>query len=267
MIDLCAAPGAGTVGCMTSLFGRLKAALAPAPQIDDADWRRLLRRARLLRRLPSAEQTQLRELCERFLRDKAITGAADFELRGPQALTLAALCCLPVLSLGYDWLRGWDQLIVYPAQFRVRREQHDADSGVVDEWDDDLAGEAWDRGPLVLSWEDVRADLAEPWSGCNVVIHEIAHKLDALDGVMDGTPPLPDAARRRAWIAAFEAGFASLREQLEAGIEPLIDPYAAEAPDEFFAVVSEYHFSAPALLQQALPEVAFELQRFYGARD
>jgi MtfA peptidase len=47
----------------------------------------------------------------------------------------------------------------------------------------------------------------------------------------------------------------------------LIDPYAAEAPDEFFAVVSEYHFSAPALLQQALPEVAFELQRFYGARD
>jgi MtfA peptidase len=251
---------------MSSLFGRLKAALAPTPQIADADWRRLLRRARLLRRLPAEQQARLRALCERFLREKAVTGAAGFELQPPQALTLAALSCLPVLSLGFDWLRGWDQVIVYPAQFRVRREEVDSESGVVDEWDEDLAGEAWDRGPLVLSWEDVRADLAEPHSGCNVVIHEIAHKLDALDGVMDGTPPLPDAARRRAWIDAFEAGFASLRAQLDAGIEPLIDPYAAEAPDEFFAVVSEYHFSAPALLQQALPAVASELQRFYDGR-
>jgi Mlc titration factor MtfA (ptsG expression regulator) len=52
--------------------------------------------------------------------------------------------------------------------------------------------------------------------------------------------------------------------QVDAGEETLIDPYAAEAPEEFFAVASEYHFSAPDLLQQALPEVAAQLRRFYG---
>jgi MtfA peptidase len=249
---------------MTSLIGRLKAALRPPPQIDDATWQRLLRRVELARRLPAEQRQRLRDYCERFLRDKAVTGAAGFELRDDQRLSLAMLCCVPVLRLGYDWLRGWDQVIVYPGQFRVRRHQHDEASGVVEEWDDDLAGEAWDRGPLILSWQDVREDLRQPEAGYNVVIHEIAHKLDALDGSLDGTPPLPDAARHADWVATFQAGYEALHAQLEAGEEPPIDDYAAEAPDEFFAVVSEYHFSAPALLAQAMPAVAVELARFYG---
>ena len=43
-----------------------------------------------------------------------------------------------------------------------------------------------------------------------------------------------------------------------------IDSYAAEAPEEFFAVCSEYHFSDPRLLAAALPKVAAHLARFYG---
>lgn len=248
---------------MPSLLQRLKAVWSPPPQIDDAAWHRTLRRVAALRGLPAAEQQQLRALCERFLRDKAITPAAEFELRDDRRLVIAALCCLPVRALGYDWLRGWDQVIVYPGQFRVRRERHDEASGVVDEWDDDLAGEAWDRGPLVLSWQDIRSDLAEPQAGFNVVVHEIAHKLDVLDGVMDGTPPL-SAADRHAWVDAMQAAYEQLVATVEAGGEPPIDAYAAEAPDEFFAVVSEYHFSAPDRLRDAMPAVAEVLQRFYG---
>jgi Mlc titration factor MtfA (ptsG expression regulator) len=48
-------------------------------------------------------------------------------------------------------------------------------------------------------------------------------------------------------------------------METVIDPYAAEAPDEFFAVATEYHFSAPDLLEQEMPVVAGHLRRFYGA--
>jgi MtfA peptidase len=248
---------------MPALFERFRALFTPPPRIDDRDWRRLRRRVAHVRRLPVERQQVLRALCERFLHDKAITGAADFELDDDRRLILAALCCLPVLSLGYQWLRGWDQVIVYPGQFRVRRHQHDADSGVVDEWDDDLAGESWDRGPLVLSWTDIREDLQQPQAGYNVVAHEIAHKLDALDGAMDGTPPLP-APEHRAWVAAFQPAFEQLCETIAAGGEAPIDDYAAEGPDEFFAVVSEYHFSAPGLLRQAMPAVAAGLERFYG---
>jgi MtfA peptidase len=249
---------------MTTLLGRLKAVFQPADRIDDLAWQRLARRVALVRRLPVAQQLRLREFCERFLRDKTISGAAGFEWRQDRALTLAALCCVPVLQLGYDWLRGWRELIIYPGQFRVRRHQHDEASGVVEEWDDDLAGEAWEHGPLVLSWADIRADLRQPQAGYNVVAHEIAHKLDALDGALDGTPPLPDAARRRAWVDSFEPAYQRLCDDIDAGREPPIDDYASEAPDEFFAVVSEYHYSAPAVLQQAMPAVARELEQFYG---
>ena len=54
------------------------------------------------------------------------------------------------------------------------------------------------------------------------------------------------------------------RAYLDAGADVDIDAYAAEAPEEFFAVCSEYHFSAPAVLRAALPTVAAHLERFYG---
>ena len=130
--------------------------------------------------------------------------------------------------------------------------------------DDSLVGESWDRGPLVLSWSDVRADLDTPEPGYHVVAHEIAHKLDALDGSMDGTPPLAGKNAVTAWTRDFQAAFDAIRADVDAGRDPPIDAYAAEAPDEFFAVVSEYHFTAPELLRAAFPDVAQRLREFYG---
>ena len=154
-------------------------------------------------------------------------------------------------------------MVIYPGAFRVHRRHHDEDTGVVAEWEDELAGEAWDQGPLVLSWDDIEADLAEPEAGFQLVVHEMAHKLDALDGAMDGTPPLP-AAWQREWARDFQAAYEAFCARVDAGEETEIDPYAAEAPEEFFAVASEYHFSAPALLAEQMPAVAAHLRRFYG---
>ena len=252
---------------MRSLLDRLRAVITPAPRISDAQWRQLLGRSGLGRRLPAELQTRLRGFCEQFLRDKAINAAADLRLGDDRRLLVAALCCMPVLRLGYRWLRGWSEVIVYPGQFRVRREHHDDSTGITAEWDDELAGESWERGPLILSWADLKQDLHAPQAGFNVVAHEIAHKLDALDGVMDGTPPLPDAARRQAWIRAFQPAYERLCDLIDAGRETPIDDYAGESPDEFFAVVSEYHFSAPQQLQAVLPAVAAEAELLCALRE
>lgn len=257
---------------MASWLGRLKARFGDPPPIDDERWRRLQRRVEPVRRLSAEDAERLRALCAQFLARKTINAVAEARLDPDRRLSLAALACLPVLHLGFDWLDGWRELIVYPGQFRVQRHAHDEDSGVMAEWDEELAGEAWDRGPVVVSWADVRADLREPESGCNVLIHEIAHKLDVLDGAMDGMPPLPSPARRQAWIDAFQPAFDALRARLDAlpeQVEPdpqtfPIDPYAAQAPEEFFAVVTEYHFSAPWLLREHMPAVAAQLAAFYG---
>jgi len=153
-------------------------------------------------------------------------------------------------------------LIVYPEAFRVHRSHVDA-AGVLHEWDDELIGESWDQGPLILSWADVEADLHEPYAGYNVAVHEMAHKLDVLDGALDGTPPLPREWQKQ-WAMDFQQAYDEFCQRVHAGKRTRVDAYAAEAPEEFFAVVSEYHFSAPGVLAETMPKVAEHLRRYYG---
>jgi Mlc titration factor MtfA (ptsG expression regulator) len=212
--------------------------------------------------LEPQRRERLRQLAARFLHEKTITPLAGLQLDPVQRTLLAALCCLPLLEFGEAGLRGWSQLLVYPEAFRVRRSHLDA-AGVLHEWDDELVGEAWDHGPLILSWADVQAELDEPEAGYCVAVHEMAHKIDVLDGELDGTPPLPPRWQRE-WARDFQRAYDAFCAQVDAGEETAIDPYAAEAPEEFFAVTSEYHFSAPQLLAGSMPEVAAHLARFYG---
>lgn len=237
------------------------------PQISDSEWAALLGRSRLFETLDFSAHAHLRELAARFLAKKTFSAAAGHVLTAEHRLAIAALACLPVLHLGFDWLGGWREVIVYPGEFRVKREHHDERTGVVTEGEDELIGEAWERGPVILSWADVATDLAQPFDGFNVVAHEIAHKLDMLDGAMNGVPRLPREIPRREWIETLQTGYDRLVRAVERGRETFIDPYAAESADEYFAVISELYFSDRAGLAHAAPAVAALLARFYGPRQ
>lgn len=234
----------------------------PEP-ISQSLWLNACARAGVLGALAPAEAARLRRLAAGFLARKSITAVQGLELGEADRALIACLCSLPVLNLGGHWLGGWHEVVVYPGAFRVRRQEIEEASGVLHEWDEELSGEAWSEGPLIVSWQDLLDDLAEPESGCNVIAHEVAHKLDLRDGVLDGTPPL-EAAALRAWVRDFSEAFEALNATLDREEEPAIDPYAATAPEEFFAVVSEYHFAAPQVLAAAMPAVAARLREFYG---
>ncbi len=249
-----------------SLSGWLRGLGASRPEITDAAWHALMARSRLLAKLDAAGRERLRGLAARFLARKTFTAAAGHALTDEQRLAIAALACLPILNLGFDWLGGWREVIVYPGEFRVKREHHDEHTGVVTEGEDALIGEAWERGPVILSWADVATDMKQPFDGFNVVAHEIAHKLDMLDGAMNGVPRLPPGIARRDWIETLQASYDALVRAVDRGRETFIDPYAAESADEYFACVSELHFSDPAGLARAEPAVAALLARFYGPR-
>lgn len=232
------------------------------PTIDPALYRQAAAGLPWLRGLDAARDARLHALAAEFLADKAITPLHGLRLNDVQRLRLALLCCMPLLEFGREGLHGWKELLVYPAAFRAQRSHVDA-HGVLHEGFDELIGEAWERGPVILSWADVRADIAAPSDGFCVAAHEIAHKLDALDGAMDGTPPLPRDWQRQ-WASDFQRAYDAFCENVDAGRDTAIDPYAAEAPEEFFAVCTEYHFSDAATLRAAMPEVAAHLRRFYG---
>jgi MtfA peptidase len=221
-------------------------------QIEDALWQQATGGLPFLPKNP-----KLKELALLFLAEKQFAGAHGLEVTDAMRVSIAAQACLPILELGLDWYAGFTGIVVYPGDFRVRREQTD-EHGVVHEWDDELAGEAMPGGPVVLSWDAAAND-----PEINVVIHEFAHKLDMLNGDADGLPPLHPGMDRAAWTAAFKQAYEGFCDAVERGKDTWLDPYAAEHPSEFFAVISEAFFEQPAETKQRYPDVYDQLRVFY----
>lgn len=216
----------------------------------------------VLKGLTVAERVRLRELTTLFLHEKDFFGAHDMSVTQGMALHIAVQACLLILNLDPDLYKGWTSIILYPDTFVVPREETD-EAGVVHSSRHALAGEAWEIGPLVLSWADAAPGVAPHGPGTNVVIHEFAHKLDMETGNANGLPLLHRGMDIDSWSADFSAAYNQLREAVERGQETLVDPYAAEDPAEFFAVVSEYFFETPALLREQFPRVYRQLEGYY----
>ncbi|HLT25188.1 MAG TPA: M90 family metallopeptidase [Zeimonas sp.] len=263
-----------------NVLRRLLTRSRPTP-IDEADWRRITARMPFLAHLDDDERARLKSECEAFIADKHFSGAAGFEIDDDARIGIAIQACLPVLNLPLSAYRDFVEIIVYPDRFIAPRRQVD-EAGVVHEFDDELAGEAMDGGPVVLAWPD--ADPRGQHAGYNVVIHEFTHKLDLLDGVVDGAPPLPPALRDR-WAKTMSEAwddFCARLDAIEASIPRHIDPespaadewysrlpldpYAATDPGEFFAVASEAFFTSPLPLRRAYPAL-YELFRDYFRQD
>lgn len=238
---------------------RIRRIVAKHP-IADALWQDALRRCAPARRLGASDQAELRVLATLFLRRKSVEPAQGLQLDDADLVLLATHACLPILKLGIDWYDGWHSVIVYPDAFIPRR-THIDDAGVAHETNTLMAGEAWGRGPVILSWADVLDAGKRP--GHNVVVHEMAHKLDLLNGEANGFPPLHRRMDRRMWPEVFTRAWDHLKEEQRDGAELPIDPYALESPAEFFAVASEQFFERPAALRDHLPDVYRQLERFY----
>lgn len=226
-------------------------------------WHEVTRQIALLRELDAVQMAHLRELTTWFLYSKAINGAQGMEVTLAMRVAVAAQACLLILNLDTDYFDDWVEVIVYPGAFKVEHEQMDA-IGLVHRNENVLSGEAWLRGPVILSWDDVEQDIYHPQPGRNVVLHEFAHKLDGLNRVTNGLPPLRRGMNRKKWAEDFSAAYDELCRQLAAGETAFINSYAATSPAEFFAVSSEYFFTAPDVLKNCYPGVHRQLALFYS---
>lgn len=226
--------------------------------ISDQQWQDAEYALPFLDRLNDDERMRLRALAREFIAAKEWTGAQGLHLTAALQLSIALQACLPILNLGLDWYRGWVGIVVYPGDFVIPRRVVDAD-GVVHEYTDEVLGEAWEGGPVLLSWFENLDAIGD----VSIVIHEFAHKLDMLNGEVDGMPALHADMDRQDWVAAFAPAYEDFCRRVDAGEETEIDPYAAEHPSEFFAVASEVFFEAPDLLQAEYPAVYGQLRRFY----
>jgi len=226
--------------------------------IDPALWQRTLAGLPFLQHLAVDEQNRLKILAEAFLAEKEFSTAGGLELTDEICVAIAAQGCLPILQLGLSAYRDWVGIVVYPDEFAVSRRIED-ENGVVHEFDDVLSGEAWEGGPLIISWHDVQL----AGDGYNVLIHEFAHKLDMLNGEVDGVPALHSGLGDDEWRTTLFAAYDDFCRRVDSGEETLIDPYASDDPGEFFAVLSEIFFEQPDLLHREYPALYQLLRRYY----
>ena len=230
------------------------------PAVTDAAWQKARRSLPILATLTEPDAETLRTLTDSFVRTKTLEGAGGFELDEESNVVVAAQACIPILGLGIDAYAGWRSVIVYPGGFVSRGTSVD-EMGIEHEWEEARSGESWFQGPVVLSWEDVEA--SGRLEGYNVVIHEMAHKLDMLNGDANGFPPLHAEMDGAVWYRVFSDAYEDLSARVDAGEQTAIDDYATEGPDEFFAVTSEYFFELPEVLDECYPKVYAELRAFY----
>jgi len=225
-------------------------------------WGDALSQYPVLLRLNADERHRLRLLASRFLHEKTITGVQGLAVTEPMRVAIAAQACLLVLNLDFDYFAGWREIVLYPGAFVVERELRDP-NGLVHETRRTLDGEAWERGPVILSWDDIRPGGHPERFGSNVVLHEFAHKLDLRNGSANGLPPLHPAVSPAAWTAALSSAYENLCDRVDRQLSVPVNPYGAESPAEFFAVLTEFFFEQPQQLRATYPDVYRVLRQFY----
>ncbi len=216
------------------------------------------------RLLDDAERSQLRSLVQVFVAEKQWEGCGGLELTDEIRVTIAGLACLLLLGLDHMLYSNVSAILVYPSTVVVPGQRSEISSGITMQGPViPIYGQSILRGPVVLVWDAVLRGAVHPEHGHNVVYHEFAHKLDMLDGCVDGTPPLVGRAQYERWVRICTREYDELRRRASKGQRTFLDPYGGTNPGEFFAVVTECFFDKPLQMKRHLPELYALLLEFY----
>lgn len=238
----------------------LKRRVIKHSRITTEQWDRAFDKLPLLNGLTVSERQTLIELAIIFIHRKVFESGNGFEIKPHMKLIIALQACLPILHLGIDCYNGWTSIIVYPSGFSPKRVFTD-EYGVEHQVQSNLLGESWQRGPVVLAWDET--EFAGIIDGNNLVIHEFAHKLDMQNGVANGFPPLHATMHSKDWVDIFSDGYKKHQQQCSHHKSHDIDCYAASSPAEFFAVLSEVFFERPAVIQKHYVAIYNQLKLYY----
>jgi Mlc titration factor MtfA (ptsG expression regulator) len=230
--------------------------------IPDELWRLTLARFPFVAARDQADLGALREMATLFLAEKEFAGTRGLDITDEMAIAIAAQACLPALKLGLEWLDGFVGIVVHEDAVVARREVED-DDGVVHAFDEELAGEAMSGGPVMLAWRDVDEAGQSAADGYNVVVHEFAHVIDMRGGITAGLEKIDPASERGLWLNALAEEYETFADAVERDESTFLDPYGAEALEEFFAVAAEAFFVAPAELAAEQPRVYALLKDFF----
>ncbi len=244
----------------TKKYRRRRLLAAPFP----AEWLAYLHRnVALYWMLTEPEQQRLRDDLRIFIAEKKWEGCGGLTITDETKVTVAAQACLLLLGIEHDYFEMVQSVLVYPKTYYASRELLD-EEGLIDQHDRVRLGEAWYRGPVVLTWDTVLRESRDPSEGSNLVLHEFAHQLDFLDGWTNGTPLLKTHEQCEQWRRVMTREHHRLIRDCRKGRPTVLDPYGASNPWEFFAVATECFFTQPVRLQERHPQLYQILREYYN---
>jgi Mlc titration factor MtfA (ptsG expression regulator) len=231
----------------------------PLPTRSPLVWQDLLDdRLPLVARLTPEQRADFHAKVQRFLDKKRFLGCDGLEVTDEMRALVAGMACLMILRPNAKVFPRLKQVLLYPGPFLVPITEPD-EFGLVPDEPEERIGESWQGDRVILSWPDVEAAL--DGDEVNVVVHEFAHQLDD-EGEGQGAPVLYVQDYTR-WSEVMKAEFERLRRHRR---PPVLDPYGAESPAEFFGVVTEAYFQRGPELARHHPALYDLMRGYYGLR-
>ena len=214
------------------------------------------------RKLPERDKQELRRHILIFLAEKQFEGCGGLKITDEIRLTIATQACVLLLHRKTDYYPGLMTILVYPNAYVVPQREY-MPSGAVIEGEQVLSGQSQARGPVVLSWDDVKKSGSETFGGHNIVLHEFAHQIDQSFGLGDSSSVLKSRSKFLEWAKVLQKDFRKLQSDVVGSRRTFLDSYGATDAAEFFAVATEFFFERPAELQKQHPDLYNELKNFY----
>lgn len=215
--------------------------------------------------LPADQQARLRDITRILIAEKRWQGRGGLFVSEEMRVTIAAQAALLLLGDDRGYYRRVRDVMVFPTEFRTPVAEDDYEDDGLSETP--LAGQAVDRGPVLLAWDEVLTEGRNPRCGVNVVLHEFAHQLDFIEGITAGVPSLGDRALESRWHYVMSVAYEDHRRAIERGIRgTFFTPHAADNEAEFFANATEAFYCCPAALKTRYPNI-YELLGVYYRID
>ena len=99
--------------------------------------------------------------------------------------------------------------------------------------------------------------------GHNTGIHEFVHLIDMADGDVNGIPLyLLSKDSISPWMNHMRQTLKDIRDD-----ETNLNPYAGKSATEFFAVIAEYFFEKPVMLEKEHPEIYRLLKKMFTPKS
>lgn len=214
-------------------------------------------------RLSDAERREVERNILRFVHTKTFEGIG-IDITDEIRFVIAFYACLLLANknvpIPYPEITT---ILIYPDA--VLYEQQRNEGGIVTDEVAEIDGQAAD-GTVIITWNAAYEE-ATMQQESNLILHEFAHVIDAMDGEIDGIPPL-HRSEAEAWMETFDPVFNELDRRVLGGIAletyDLFGEDAATDEAELFAVATERFFGVPEEFAEFFPKLYASFVKFYG---